>query len=396
MPSKALKNKVKLDRLTAIVAAVLAVAAGYIALRIFAAGPPSLSSACVKSSRVLRQKRVSPTTLAASNSATAATAITLGDSDGSQFEQHRPPRSWKPLMATDAELAYYGFPKRPTDPKGLADWNKTYKNFSGFEPVGDCVTNTRFGQIENDNNPTWAGWVATGHSNFTSSQTRVTVPRDIAACPHPSALGIWTGIGGQYPNNGKFYPNSGLFQNGIDDNGTGSLNNWTWFWEILPDKGHVVSGSSTPGQSIIFSTKYNPSYKSSGEVTFFWYNSSTGKSNNVVHVSGNIGTTQYPSYVPVNQLYDGRTAEAIVERPPTKLNPDGSFAAVADLRKWSTGPMAVSAVGAGYGGGSIAPVGNYPYIRSVMTTLKTNKVIASTHYLSTSSFQLNHSSICGE
>lgn len=46
--------------------------------------------------------------------------------DGNQFIQVVPPPGWTPLNASADELDAYGFPPRPTDAAGLADWNDTW------------------------------------------------------------------------------------------------------------------------------------------------------------------------------------------------------------------------------------------------------------------------------
>jgi hypothetical protein len=43
-------------------------------------------------------------------------------------EVHAPPARWDPLTASDAELNYYNFPPRPTDPQELERWKSVVLN----------------------------------------------------------------------------------------------------------------------------------------------------------------------------------------------------------------------------------------------------------------------------
>src|SRR5207245_3340296 len=50
-----------------------------------------------------------------------------------------PPAGWNPLSATDEELDTFGFPPRPGDPVGRAEWNSDFANWHRSTAQGMCV-----------------------------------------------------------------------------------------------------------------------------------------------------------------------------------------------------------------------------------------------------------------
>lgn len=65
---------------------------------------------------------------------------TFVSSTGIDVTQILPPPSWRPLHATDAQLALYGFQPRPTDPALMADWEKAATAFRSAGDPGYCST----------------------------------------------------------------------------------------------------------------------------------------------------------------------------------------------------------------------------------------------------------------
>jgi hypothetical protein len=53
------------------------------------------------------------------------------DHDGSLTDVPTPPASFEPLLASDADLASYGFPPRPADGDSLASWSA---DLTGWKP----------------------------------------------------------------------------------------------------------------------------------------------------------------------------------------------------------------------------------------------------------------------
>lgn len=95
---------------------------------------------------------------------TKENVITL--SNGLNIIVRQPPAYFNPLTASDEELAYYFYPKRPNDPTELEEWKKRV-NFNWIMPkfrVGKFVNpNTgeeldiRFAKTTTSYN--WAGYV---------------------------------------------------------------------------------------------------------------------------------------------------------------------------------------------------------------------------------------------
>lgn len=151
---------------------------------------------------------------------------------GKLNEVRVPPASFKPLTASDAQLAEYGFEPRPTDSAALAHWTAIFAGFKGVPLPEFCLTakhneavrasggtTTRppkTGHSDPSNSNNWggvaayssAGWVAV-EGEWVQSQAG-----NCYCGTSDTEESTWTGIGG--------YGNPALIQQGTDMQGTPS------------------------------------------------------------------------------------------------------------------------------------------------------------------------------
>jgi hypothetical protein len=249
----------------------------------------------------------------------------LGDLDVSQAI---PPAGWSPLTASDDDLALYGFPPRPSDAVGLADWQAEFSsvNFSGVsslspsdmcqrslvsaggtslilpdtDPVND-TTDDLAATAASSTGPNWGGLVDTG-SGYTYIYGRIY--QDTATnCPNVvDTHATWVGLGG-------YGRGTALLQNGTAQEApVGSDYAWYEALNANHDTRVVSLGSAFPvaaGDEIAMSTHYVSG--TDGHAIFYWHNYRTGIVDQIQindkSVAGNISA-----------YHDGHTAELIDER----------------------------------------------------------------------------------
>jgi hypothetical protein len=260
---------------------------------------------------------------------TAETAtVNVVDLLGSQSTVAIPPASWKPLTASDTELAYYGFPDRPRDPAGLSAWNAEWSHYTRtvvptmcvgdsaalepdgavLDPLGDLlggsdVSNAAYTSFN------WAGVAAKARTNYTTAYGSMVVPNQaVCAGTQTSEHVAWVGLGA-WGGGGK------LLQNGLEQYGSG-LTNTLWYEGLNTTYDtHIVrisSPTAAPGQTVNVATKYQ-----SGTVTFSFHNLATGVAANPAFstMAAYNRSTGALTNVAVSNFYDGRSAEAVDERP---------------------------------------------------------------------------------
>lgn len=115
---------------------------------------------------------------------------------GKETEAASPPAGFRPLQATAAQLAEYGFPARPAGGTALKTWRRAVSDWSpsAAAPVLD-VTNQRAAT-----NSHWSGWVAhpSSGNHYVTAEATITQPAYHApqsGCS-PGYLVSWVGIGG--------------------------------------------------------------------------------------------------------------------------------------------------------------------------------------------------------
>lgn len=140
-----------------------------------------------------------------------------------------PPAGFRPETASDAQLAEYGFPPRPTDSASLAAWQDEMSKWRGSAPPPPFLAEANV-SADTEYAPNWAGYVIES------------LPQDITIFSHAEgwyvepSLGssrcssnsevTWAGLGG-------WNTSGGLAQNGSAINlpGVGAHQAW---WEIVP------------------------------------------------------------------------------------------------------------------------------------------------------------------
>jgi hypothetical protein len=245
----------------------------------------------------------------------------LTDGAGSEAEMVTPPIGWKPVGATDEELAAYGFSPRPTDPIQLSHWNDAFGAYRAEVTPFICTDHTVISWKPSHN---WTGAVADGHSDYSKLTGYTRVQQYIANCRSASAVSVWAGLGGD--------DDEPMLQAGIVTPQNGTLNEmWPFFEGVqrgnhpLPPNyyfgtpppagfigppAHPITFVTEPGDSIYVHVQYNGN-ASPPNAQFEVYDdgpSGTGG----VHASVTVTTLDGSN---VSDLYSGKTAEFIVERP---------------------------------------------------------------------------------
>jgi len=183
-----------------------------------------------------------PTGMASCPGGSAYTPTITGQPDGGSiftyttpngtFSQAEPPGGWSPSTASDASLAVYGWPAKPTDSAALQQWQADANAYSGFATPGACVplvANSPASESAPDRssgpptsyNPVWAGGLA-GPDNhgvkhkYSYIAANLIVPARQAPADNGTAETSWVGLGGyNFPG----LDDGNLVQTGIDVGG---------------------------------------------------------------------------------------------------------------------------------------------------------------------------------
>jgi len=104
------------------------------------------------------------------------------------------PDGFNPANATNAELAVFHIPPRPSDAGALTEWVKDYGH-PLYEAASSapCMTDEYAASATSRTN--WSGRVAVG-SGFTDVSGYWTQPNFVPYCLHASTRAIWNGLGG--------------------------------------------------------------------------------------------------------------------------------------------------------------------------------------------------------
>jgi len=271
---------------------------------------------------------------------------------GSLAHQRVPAAGFSPLLAPDAQLAFYGFRPRPADPAMLATWTRRYQGFTAPAKPGLCVRDALSNAVS-DPKSNWSGpETNSGSGNsfddthgFTSAAADFTQPGFTADCQHNSALSIWSGIGGD-PSTLSSGGQAALVQTGTESDGDISSPITAW-WERIGLDGSDSKQMSfqyfsvTPGDYMSTYTNYNVYGTSGGNVQLSMYDQTTGHSDAMYFDD--------PNY----NYWSSTTAEFINERT--------SFGGVyPDLRDYDHTDWQNAAVGQeGTNGGSMQSLGAF-------------------------------------
>jgi Peptidase A4 family len=209
-----------------------------------------------------------------------------------------PPKGFSPMTASDAALATYGFPPRPTDVVALSAWQSNMTTWTWTPDTGLCATDKRATTLVSSN---WAGYLATSPTPvFIATQGDYhQAAKGSTSCSSPQEVS-WVGIGGQAS------PTSGLIQDGTGIDTTGAL--YAWYEYLYFDSNGVMHGiflTKMPSVTVHAGDRIH-SYvvhqtSGSGQTTFYVADNTTGTSKSVIQDLS-------------SSYYDGRTAEWIDER----------------------------------------------------------------------------------
>lgn len=256
--------------------------------------------------------------------------------DGVENNFPVPPKGFKPLMATDEELATYGFPPRPTDPKELEAWTQNmaaYKTTPIPEVIKSDVvhgvmipdnslksmkTSPNFiGTVNSQTSSNWSGYMATGGKNaFAQVQGDFVQPTIQSGCINNTAESTWVGLGGF--GSGKPLVQTGTAMNTIN----GARKYYAWYEYLSP---------AHPNPEIKFTkVTIRPGDRIHCYCSF---QRSNNKFNAYVANNTNVTSQSVIVNISAAEYYDGTTAEFINERP-TLSNGQSSW--YAPLTKYGT------------------------------------------------------------
>jgi peptidase A4-like protein len=227
--------------------------------------------------------------------------------DGVLTQVPLPPASFKPLTASAADLAAYGFPPRPDTQDELIAWQSDLASWKPTPDIGACEVP---GLTAAFNNPIWSGYDA----DSTSSSTYIAVQGDYhqptkgsTSCASPQEVS-WVGLGG--------YHTGRLMQDGTGIDATGHYYAWYEWLNDTNDIGITKMASVTVHAGDRIHTYVVHQTSGSGQTTFYVADNTTGTSQSRIV---NLGSA----------YYDGSSAEMIDERPsiggiPTNLTNFGT------------------------------------------------------------------------
>lgn len=261
----------------------------------------------------------------------------------SEIQEVVPPSGWSPLSASSADLAFYGFPPRPSDPSSRADWEDEFSSahYTGVAaPAGalcepafiagpsgvalpdttspvDDTTDTAAGAtgtqtVSSDN---WGGIVDKGDT-YKYVYGREQLYPTATNCGGDDTHAMWVGFGGAQPGRA-------LMQNGMLQDGTVGTD-FAWAEAFGAGGANPVAISWTHAQfpvnandTIAMSAAFNAAEDSGG---FYWHD----------YQSGQVLTE---SLTNAAQYYDGTTAELIDERTVRISSDTATTGTLTELRK---------------------------------------------------------------
>lgn len=160
------------------------------------------------------------------------------------------PRGFNALTATDAELATYGLPPRPTNPAMLSTWENAMSHLKQtivpqFGPVMNSAAINPNSLTGTDPNTNWAGYEADSKTN--SSALYYTVSAQwaqpiVSNSGNKSAVAVWVGIG-----QGGATTNQGCVQAGFTSQETSPTATYSAWWEWLDAGPQSVTNLSVNG-----------------------------------------------------------------------------------------------------------------------------------------------------
>lgn len=212
------------------------------------------------------------------------------DMNGTTVEFLVPPAGFQPTTAATSQLKEYGIPLRPANRGGLARWQAEMTNSRPSSPPPFLAQTHAHADTVYSNN--WAGYAVTGNGGtFTHAEAWYYEPAFGGSRCSTNADVTWAGIGGYYSNSGA------LGQDGTAHGLSGMGDHQAW-WEVYPYNN--ITAVSLYGHSGYLFDASTAWVGSGGYYAFYMKD----------YYSGNY--LAFRGYV---DHYDGRSAEAITERP---------------------------------------------------------------------------------
>jgi hypothetical protein len=224
-----------------------------------------------------------------------------------------PPTGFKPIEATDDELAQYGFPARPDDKTGLDAWNAQMAYYK-YTPEPDISVTDRtngtvkLADVKSDgagtlNTTNWADYYASG--NFVQVQGNFTQPTVQSGCLSNTYESTWVGLGGV--NTGK------LVQTGTAMNTRNGANSYYAWYEYL--------SPAHPNPEI----KFNSITVSGGDSIHAYCSFQSSNNRFNAYVANNTNGTSQTVLVDISasEYFDSSTAEWINEHPSVSGTDNG-------------------------------------------------------------------------
>jgi len=238
--------------------------------------------------------------------------------DGIENDFPVPPAGFKPIEASDEDLATYGFPPRPTEEDELAEWTETmsaYKYtpipqisqtdvFNGaYQPSSSLNSSATRGLDQTTNSKIWSGYVSKG--NFAMVQGDFIQPTIASSNPSNTHESTWVGLGG--------YGVQKLVQTGTAMNtlnGTHHYYAWYEYLSAIHNNPEIQFASIivNPGDSI---HTYCSFQQANNLFNAYIANNTNGTSQSVLV---NISASEY---------FDSSTAEFINEKPSWGVTDNG-------------------------------------------------------------------------
>ncbi len=231
-------------------------------------------------------------------------------SNGRSLSVPVPPAGFDPMTATDAQLAEYAFPPRPSQASDLEEWQKAMESYrSTLVPTSTGAV--KFASTQRlavqpapatvySNSPNWGGYFADGTAGtYVAVKDAFVVPAASQnTCSSiygvPIMGGLWIGLGGW--NTGV------LIQEGLLWCDLSSSPGWQAFGEGYPGPPGPLCATSfflTPGHTVYM----NMSYQQSNTTAYFYVeDENTGAKDACAFDFGN------------NSYYDGSSADYISEQ----------------------------------------------------------------------------------
>jgi hypothetical protein len=216
-----------------------------------------------------------------------------------------PPAGFEPTSASDKELQDYGFPSRPSNESGIAEWRELVQGYESVAPPTAC----RGPQVPGPHSPAggvervwesgnWSGYVASKPSN--TSEWHAVIGNfyqpsgtQYPSCKSNARLVDWVGMGG--------FNSERFIQTGTETSTSGTYLAWIEWWQGLYHESINLTGFNFTASNYI---RLYAGYNASQKIAYFYITNDW---------TGQTVLTEIKGFS--SQFYDGSSVEWIDERP---------------------------------------------------------------------------------